>query len=424
MKHDLSDADLTSSEDEFMEEIEETSTPEAAKIFLPGDEIPQGMQLDWDRAAYTMMHEASAEWPCLSFDFIDKLPPTAEFPFTRETQAANFPWSLNMVAGSQAASNQPNFLYLIHAHSLTSTYYNSEDSESEDSDSETSDLTPQLQVEKISHQGAVNRVRCSGTHCASWSDNGNVYLWNLQGKLPISTLKMDTEGFGLAFSPQSSTSPCRLLAGSLSGQLQMLTLDNPNPNQILVGKSIHGSIEDLQWSPSEGNVFAAASGTSISLWDLRAGKTVLQQEGAHLGSDVNVLSWNSTVQYLIATGGDEGAFKVWDLRALTPGGEIASIDWHKGNAITSIEWKAGDSSVLAVSDSLDQVTLWDMSLEADEPEAEQPLELEDRKIPPQLLFVHQGMQQPKEIHWHSKISGLVGATALSGFNLFQTVNVK
>lgn len=418
MKHDLSDADHSSSEDEFMEEIEDHSVPEAPKTFLPGDQIPEGMQLDWDRSAYTMMHEASAEWPCLSFDFIDQLPPTADRPNPLETNGSSWPWSLNMVAGSQAASNMPNYLYLIHAHSLMSTYYNSEDSDSDDSEGE-SDLQPQLHLESIVHQGAVNRVRCSGAHCASWSDNGSVYLWNLSSKVAVSTVEMDSEGFGLAFSPDQSST--RLLAGSQSGQLKMLNLSNPNPT--LVGKSDQGSIEDLQWSPSESNVFAAASGPSLSLWDLRAGKAVLQQQGAHSGSDVNVLSWNTSVQYLIATGGDEGAFKVWDLRALAPSGEIASIDWHCANAITSIEWKSGDSSVLAASDSKDQVTLWDMSLEADELEVEN-LDVEGRKIPPQLLFVHQGMQQVKEIHWHPKISGLVGATALSGFNLFQTVNVK
>ena len=36
--------------------------------------------------------------------------------------------------------------------------------------------------------------------------------------------------------------------------------------------------------------------------------------GAH-DSDVNVLSWNNGTNYLLASGGDEGAIKVWDLRS-------------------------------------------------------------------------------------------------------------
>jgi ribosome assembly protein RRB1 len=35
-------------------------------------------------------------------------------------------------------------------------------------------------------------------------------------------------------------------------------------------------------------------------------------EGAHSG-DVNVISWNCSMAYLLVSGGDEGGIKVWDL---------------------------------------------------------------------------------------------------------------
>ena len=39
-------------------------------------------------------------------------------------------------------------------------------------------------------------------------------------------------------------------------------------------------------------------------------------------------------------------------------------------------------------------------------------------LPPQLLFVHQGMDDPKEAKYHPQIPGLVMTTAADGFSVF------
>ena len=36
-------------------------------------------------------------------------------------------------------------------------------------------------------------------------------------------------------------------------------------------------------------------------------------EGAH-DADINVISWNTNVQYLLASAADDGSFRIWDLR--------------------------------------------------------------------------------------------------------------
>jgi len=95
--------------------------------------------------------------------------------------------------------------------------------------------------------------------------------------------------------------------------------------------------------------------------------------------------------------------------------------------ITSIEWHPTDSTVFGASGDDNQITLWDLAVERDEEDQSSKENDEDEaqvsQLPPQLLFIHQGQNEIKEIHWHHQIPGLVLSTALSGFDVFRTISV-
>lgn len=102
---------------------------------------------------------------------------------------------------------------------------------------------------------------------------------------------------------------------------------------------------------------------------------------------------------------------------------VAHFTWHKA-PITSVEWHPTDPSVFASSGADDQVTLWDLSVEQDDDEGTTAVGPDGQAltVPPQLLFVHQGQKDVKELHWHPQIPGMVLTTAADGFNVFKTIS--
>jgi ribosome assembly protein RRB1 len=145
---------------------------------------------------------------------------------------------------------------------------------------------------------------------------------------------------------------------------------------------------------------------------------MLTCENAH-ESDVNVISWNR-MDPLIASGGDDGVLHVWDLRQFQSQKPIATFKHHT-NHITTVEWNPKESTVLASGGDDDQIALWDLAVEKDDTQKIDDASL--NKLPPQLLFIHQGQKEIKELHWHPQLPGVILSTAHSGFNIFRTISV-
>lgn len=427
------------------------------KVWQPGvDKLEEGEELQCDPSAYNSLHAFHIGWPCLSFDIVhDSL----------GSDRKDFPHTVYFVAGTQAEKAAWNSIGVFKVSNISgkrrelipakSENESDMDSDSDDSeDEEDGSGAPSLQLRKVAHHGCVNRIRAMTQQphiCASWADSGHVQIWDLSSHLnALAELETEgsqgasavfnqaplvnfsghkDEGYGMDWSP---VVPGRLVTGDCKNCIHLWEPASGSTWNVdstpYVGHT--ASVEDLQWSPTEPHAFVSCSvdGT-IAIWDIRLGKKPAASFKAH-EADVNVISWNRQASCMLASGSDDGTFSIHDFRLLKDGDTVvAHFKYHK-YPVTSIEWSPHEASTLAVTSSDNQLTIWDLSLEKDEEEeAEFKAQTKEEvnapeDLPPQLLFVHQGQKDLKELHWHTQIPGMIVSTASDGFNILMPSNIQ
>ncbi|KAJ7361504.1 WD40-repeat-containing domain protein [Mycena albidolilacea] len=453
------DADGMDVDDEVMPAIEESDEqPVAPDAFIPGrhklgpDEI-----LEPDDSVYIMRHSMKVTWPCLSFDVLrDNL----------GDERQRYPATSYLVAGTQADTTNGNEVVVYKLSSLHKTQKDGDDSDSEDEneddEDENLDEDPIVEYRSIPHAGGVNRIRAQPLppssqlppvsqpyHVASWADTGKVHIWDVRPLMealdvpgysvdkrrtqtPIYTVNSHGRAEGFAMDWAATGSSLRLLTGDIHSKIY-LTTSSPSGFSTNAQPFVShtSSVEDLQWSPTDLTVFASCSADqSVMIWDIRTkGRQSAGAIDAAHDSDVNVISWSRSTAYLLLSGGDEGGIKVWDLRNIKKRGTpdpnptpVASFSWHKA-PITSIEWHPTEDAIFAAAGADDQVTMWDLGVEPDDDEMGGADETQDSEMPPQIMFIHQGQNDVKELHWHPQIPGAIISTAADGFNIFKTISV-
>lgn len=447
-------------------------------LFRPGiDEVPDGETLVCEESAYDVLHRMTLEWPALSFDFIC-LDGDGNYSNTNALPLSSYPLSVNAVAGSQAVSGDSNKLSVLrfsNLHRIRKPGINGEDKDDDDSSSDGDDSSdddrddtifdsePILQNVDVRFDSVVNRLRCMpqrSSTVAIWGESGRVSLMDLTPAL--NSLNRDNkkrmqdttasarpnsikplmsfsghraQGYALDW---SRIVPGRLLTGACNGGIYLWEMSASENGagkwSVAVDRfrGHRGSVEDLQWSPVEKNVFASCGvDKSIKFWDAREyRKPALFVSAAH-SSDVNVISWNRAETHLIASGGDDKKLKVWDLRSLdqksgnNEASAAAEFCQHK-ESITSVEWHPRDTSMLAASSEDGTISIWDLAVERDpEEELREGIVLSGAdQYPPQLLFIHMGQKNIKELHWHPSCNSLLGSTAEDGMNVFRPANIS
>ena len=423
------------------------------------NKLKEGETLDFDNDAYEMLHRSKVEWPCLSVDFLLKenslLSSLKEFYLPndkRKMTEDKYPYNTYIIAGSQ--TNEKNgYFYFMKWYNMRKTKYDDDPEKGEDDedDEEEDKINPFMKYEKIKVNGNINRVKSmkNSSICALWNDSPSVDIIdceelfnNIEYKEEIrveedsnkhknkklkkdikykkifkKSLPQKSEGFAIDW---NNINPFVLALGGYDKKVSIFKPKDENISDIILfGDYLTGhsdSVEDIQWSPNEENVLASCGiDKSIRFWDIRQNTKNSPKilKNAH-NSDVNVISWNTIRNHLFASGGDDNTFKVWDLRYLNEP-PITEIKWHTG-PINSMMWDPFDESQLAVCSEDNRLSIWDFSVEPDEKKL---FDNFNNEIPQQLVFLHQGQINLKDVKFHPIFKNMLISSAENGLNLFR-----
>jgi ribosome assembly protein RRB1 len=421
--------------------------------------LKEGETLDFDNDAYEMLHRSKVEWPCLSVDFLLKensqLSAIKEFYLPndkRKMTSDKYPYDTYIIAGSQ--TNEKNgYFYFMRWYNMRKTKYDDDPEKGEDDEDDDDDdkINPFMKYEKIKVNGNINRVKSmkNSSICALWNDSPSVDIIdceelfkNIEYKEEIrveenannnknkkvkkdlkykkifkKSLPQKAEGFAVDW---NNINPFVLAIGGYDKKVSIFKPKDENISDIILyGDYLTGhsdSVEDIQWSPNEENVLASCGiDKSIRFWDIRENSKNPPKilKDAH-NSDVNVISWNTIRNHLFASGGDDNTFKVWDLRYLNEP-PITEIKWHTG-PINSMMWDPFDESQLAVCSEDNRLSIWDFSVEPDEKKL---FDNFNNEIPQQLVFLHQGQINVKDVKFHPLFKDMLISSAENGLNLFR-----
>lgn len=418
--------------------------------FIPGrNKLAAGETLEPNLSTYQVLHRFSSQWSCLSLDIVKD-----NLGETRQT----YPATLYAVAGTQAAQGheKENEMVILKLSSLARIEKEDEGSESENESDEEEESEPILESKSMPLTSCTNRIRVHQrprtdapgfptTFAASMMESGQVLIHDItphlnafdtpgstitpqQNQPFVLTAHKSTEGYALDWSPSHPEG--KLLTGDTKGRIFSTTARQGggwdlDRKDAFTGHT--GSVEELQWSPTEPFVFASGSSDgTVKIWDTRSKARKPKVSIQVSSTDVNVLSWSHQTPHLLASGHDDGSWAVHDLRQWKPSSSpntptpspVASFHFNKAQ-ITSLEWHPTDDSIILAAAGDSTLTLWDLAVELDDEESKETGGVKD--WPPQLLFLHY-LEGVKEGHWHPQIPGMVMATGL-GFDVFKTISV-
>lgn len=430
------------------------------------EELKKDEELIFDNSAYEMLHRSNVSWPCFSVDWLIPeyfIPQTFKnfySPLENRIYKDEFPYTCYFIAGAQT-SEKNGYLYYMKWFNMHKTMH--DDDPDKEADSESEGAEPLMEHIEIPAKGNVNKVKTMKNSFITayqsdlktielvdlrshiremeerWQDEDekNVKTNKKKNKLDtknvhVKSFKKKDEGFALDW---SNFNEGVFASGGYDNEVEIyIPVDefcsdytggeNNKFNFRTKFKAHKNGVEDICFSPSNANILATSGNDkAIRIWDLRLNNEnnkISQVENAHDG-DVNCIAWKlSTGVEMIASGSDDSVVKLWDPRKMSdPKQYLARIDFHK-EPITALSWDPISPCQLAVTSEDNRLTIWDFSVEPDNDKINKIKDNNTKKeIPDQLVFLHQGQSNLKDVKFHPYFDSVLLSSAESGLNIFK-----
>jgi ribosome assembly protein RRB1 len=262
----------------------------------------------------------------------------------------------------------------------------------------------------VGHENSVEDIKWSPEDSdvlASCSVDKSIRIWDLrqQSTSRCVVKVLDSHKSDVNVIDWNSKTKDLIVSGGDDGvvkvwDLRYLKRENSTPFPVAQFDYHKKPITSVEWNPHDDTVMAVCSEDDrLTLWDLAVEKDEEQEEvdKMEVEDDKTKTDTNSSSSSS-SSDEDEEEEEEEEEDGDKDEGDDVDMDEDEGEQQEDEESKVVDEDGVEYGD------------------------LDFKKIPEQMLFLHQGQVEIKELHWHPQLNGLLLSTALNGINIFKTIS--
>uniref|UniRef100_A0A7S3A4U1 Histone-binding protein RBBP4-like N-terminal domain-containing protein n=1 Tax=Rhodosorus marinus TaxID=101924 RepID=A0A7S3A4U1_9RHOD len=354
---------------------------------------------------YDYVVSKALEWPSLTCEWL---------PGRSKVTGTDY-FAQSILLGTHTTGNEQNYLMIAD---VRSPDYVDEDAAEPQGEADGTVKSKLQEVEKVSivqkinHEGEVNRARAMPQNCflvATKSPNGQVLVFDTSRHMLKPSIAETCspqlrlgghkkEGYGICWNKRTEG---QLLSGSDDALICMWDIahgkkvgDVIDPARVFSGHQ--QAVQDVAWHYNQPQIFGSVGDDKkLMLWDMRSPdrSRPFSSVRAH-EQEVNCLAFNPEVDSAVVTGSTDSTIALWDIRSLHKC--LHTLKGHEGD-VFQVAFSPKSAGILASASADRRVMVWNLGKIQENSKASDAGD----ELPPELLFVHSGhTEKLNDISWN------------------------